>query len=176
MWNLTGHSGSTPNRLCKNQVVGNLLPHSPVMVPTHLQLAHVLGLEEPQFGGNVVDNVASVGEGAETPKQPGTPDSASEHPKSKHPSIEDIDLSHVDEPYRTRLCELLSKYPSMWSSATGEITLAEHRIDLKKGSMPITQQPYRAGFRKLEVIVQNVDKMLRAGVIEPAMSTWDSVV
>ena len=145
-------------------------------MPSHLQLAHVLGLEEPHLGGNVVDNVATVGEGDETPKQPGTPDSASEHPKSKHPSIEDIDLSHVDEPYRTRLCELLSKYYSMWFGALGEITLTEHLIDLKEGSKPIAQQPYRVGFREHKVIAQEVDKMLRVGVIEPAMSAWASPV
>ena len=173
---LIANFGSTPKRLCKNQVVGNLLPHPPVIVPTHLQLAHVLGLEEPQLGGNVVDNVATAGEGDETPKQTGTPDSTSEHPRSKHPSIEDIDLSHVDEPYRTRLCELLSKYSSMWSGALGEITLTEHRIDLKEGSKPLAQQPYRAGFREREVIAQEVEKMLRAGVIEPAMSAWASPV
>ena len=129
-------------------------------------------LEEPQPGGNFVDNVATANEGDGTSKQTGTPDSASEHPKCKPPSIEDIDLSHVDEPYRTQLRKLVVKYSSIWSGSLGEITLTEHSIDFKECSKPITQQAYLAGFRECEIIAQEVDKMLRAGVIEPAMSAW----
>ena len=64
----------------------------------------------------------------------------------------------------------------MWDGSLGEISTTEHRIDVIPGSKPLSQQPYRAGFREREFLALEMDKMLRAGVIEPAQSAWASPV
>ena len=61
----------------------------------------------------------------------------------------------------------------MWDGSLGEISTTEHRIDVIPGSKPVSQQPYRAG---LEFLASEIDKMLRAGVIELAQSAWASPV
>ena len=62
----------------------------------------------------------------------------------------------------------------MWDGSLGEISTTEHRIDVITVSKPVSQQPYRAGFREREFLASEIDKMLRAGVIEPAQSAWVS--
>ena len=41
---LVANFGTTPKRLVKNQVLGELLPHPTLVVPTHVKFAEVLGL------------------------------------------------------------------------------------------------------------------------------------
>jgi len=64
----------------------------------------------------------------------------------------------------------------MWSGRLGEITATHHRITLKPASVPTRQPPYRAGHKSRELITEQVDKMHKAGVIEPAQSEWTSPV
>ena len=91
-------------------------------------------------------------------------------------SVDELDLSHVEEKYRNRLRELLRRFSAMWDGSLSEISTTEHRIDVITGSKPIFQQPYRAGFREREFLESEIDKMLRAGVIEPSQSAWASPV
>ena len=58
----------------------------------------------------------------------------------------------------------------------GTVRVTEHRIKLKPGSEPVYSQPYRAGFKAREAEQEEVSKMLRQGVIEPATSEWASPV
>ena len=54
--------------------------------------------------------------------------------------------------------------------------MTEHKIDLKEGSEPYAQNAYRAGPKAREFEAQEIDRMLKAGVIEPAQSEWASPV
>ena len=54
--------------------------------------------------------------------------------------------------------------------------MTNHRIDLKEGTRPVHCQPYRAGPKSREIQQSEVDKMLKAGFIEPACSEWASLV
>ena len=70
----------------------------------------------------------------------------------------------------------LRKYSHIWNGSLGEITTIEHRIDLVPGSRPVSSVPYRAGPKAQKAEQDEVDRMLRAGVIEPAQSEWASPV
>ncbi|CDF40830.1 unnamed protein product [Chondrus crispus] len=64
----------------------------------------------------------------------------------------------------------------MWDGTLGEINTTVHRIELIPETRPIAQDPYRAGPKAREVEDAEVQKMLEAGVIEPAQSEWASPV
>jgi hypothetical protein len=51
-----------------------------------------------------------------------------------------------------------------------------HRIDLVPGAKPVQSQPYRAGPRAREAESVEVQRMLKAGVTEPASFEWASPV
>ena len=85
---------------------------------------------------------------------------------------ESVDLCHVDdESLREKILSMLSKHRDMWRPGhLGEITATEHRIELAPGTTPIRQAPYRQGHRGRDVHVEEITKMLEAGVIELATS------
>ena len=64
----------------------------------------------------------------------------------------------------------------MWDGSLGEIAATEHRIDLVPDARPIASPPYRAGLKAREAEQTEVNRMLEAGVIEPAQSAWASPV
>ena len=93
------------------------------------------------------------------------------------PSADDVDLSNLPEKYQDKVCSMLRKYSSIYDGTLGEIRVVEHRIDLKEGAEPFAQHPYRAGQKAREFEKQEIDRMLEAGVIEPAArSAWASPV
>ena len=69
---------------------------------------------------------------------------------------------------------MLSEFKDMWSGRLGKIDATNHRIDLKPGARPIYQAPYRAGPIAREKEKKDMDRMLRAGVIEPTSAEWAS--
>ena len=91
-------------------------------------------------------------------------------------TIDDIDLSYIPTEEQGRVRTMLQTYESMWSGTLGEITATTHHIDLKLGTHPIAQQPYRAGPHAREAEEAEVSRMLEAGVIVPAQSEWASPV
>ncbi|CAN8069585.1 unnamed protein product [Agarophyton chilense] len=145
----------------KNQVVATALPHHKVVVPTHISTAEVLGLTH--VGDTKEELQTPSGDQLQTAKDPES-------------LVDELDLAHVSEQYRTKIRSMLKKYTSMWSGKLGEISATEHHIDLVPGSRPIYQPPYRAGPRTRQIEEENVSKMLEEGVIEAAQSAWASPV
>ena len=64
----------------------------------------------------------------------------------------------------------------MFSGKLGTVHPTTHHIELKHGTAPIRQQPYRAGPEKREKIREQISYQLAAGVIEPAQSERASPV
>ena len=89
---------------------------------------------------------------------------------------DNVDLSHVPARNRDQIKTMLLKYSSMWSGELGEIKMTKHQIDTMPGTRPTAQNPYRAGPHAREAELKEVDRMLRAGVIEPSKSAWVSSV
>ena len=150
-----------PRRIQKNQIVATVLPHPTAALPTPIMFGEVLG---------VLDDKDPEDQGANA-KGP-TPVAGDAGPTK----FEDLDLEHVPEGARDRLRQTLKKYASMWDGSLGEIKTVEHHIDLSPGTRPMAQAPYRAGPKAREIEQMEVNRMLDAGVIEPAQSAWASPV
>ncbi|CAN8069508.1 unnamed protein product, partial [Agarophyton chilense] len=164
---LVANLGSTPQSLVKNQVIGSVMPHPTAMVATRLTAAYVLGLVHSKKGEEAAVQSPNDLESqpAETEKKP-VPTSHDRVDPVKE--LEELDLGHVLESHRESLREMLREFTTMWDGSLGEINTTEHRIDLWPNTRPVAQHPYRAGPKAREEEQFQVDKMLRAGVIEPA--------
>jgi len=90
--------------------------------------------------------------------------------------LEEIDLSNVPARLRDDVQALLTKNAHMLDGTLGSIEATKHRIDLLPGAEPIRQQPYRAGHHARDIIRDEVNRMLEAGVIRPSTSEWASPV
>ena len=77
---------------------------------------------------------------------------------------------------RGEVIAMLREFESMWSGHLGRINATQHRIELEPNSRPVYQPPYRAGPFARNIEKREVEKMLRAGVIEPSMAEWASHV
>jgi hypothetical protein len=60
----------------------------------------------------------------------------------------------------------------MWDRRLGHVQITSHRIELVNGASPVHAQPYRAKARAREAESSEVQRMLKAEVIEPATSEW----
>jgi Reverse transcriptase (RNA-dependent DNA polymerase) len=89
---------------------------------------------------------------------------------------EQVDLNHLLPRQREQMFEVLEGHRSMWDGRLGEVKATTHRIELKEGARPFRAHPYRAGPRAREAEAVEVQRMLKAGVIEPAHAEWASPV
>jgi len=82
----------------------------------------------------------------------------------------------VSEDQRSELTKILRKYADVFSKGEldlGETSLASHQIDTGD-ARPMRQTLRRQPHHLLQKIDENVQDMLRAGVIEPSCSPWTS--
>ena len=84
-------------------------------------------------------------------------------------TADNIEL-HVDEEFHPKKRKMLRKHESLWDGRLGQISATTHRIDLIPGARAFKSAPYRAGPKTRELEQFEVDKMLKAGVIEPSNS------
>jgi hypothetical protein len=84
----------------------------------------------------------------------------------------DLDLAHLTPQERKNVYQILVKHRSMWDGRLGHVQTTSHRIELVPGATPVHSQPYRAGARAREAESSEVQRMLKAKVIEPKTSEW----
>lgn len=60
---------------------------------------------------------------------------------AKPQSLEDVDLSHLDPPLRSKVRKMLEPFASMWSGHLGTIKVTEHRIPMRRGLTPSSRSP-----------------------------------
>ncbi|UYV70290.1 K02A2.6-like, partial [Cordylochernes scorpioides] len=72
---------------------------------------------------------------------------------------------------KEQLKQVLEKYEDLFSSGLGRSNLAKHRIDTE-GAKPIKHKPYRVSAKEREIIKEQIDEMLRDGIIRPSSSPW----
>ena len=94
----------------------------------------------------------------------------------KPATADDIPLTGVPPELETRVRDMLRKHEKMWSGELGNITTTEHPIDLVPNARPFKSPPFRAGPKMRELIDFEVNKQLKAGVIEPSQSEWAAPV
>ena len=147
----------------RNQLVGRVLPHPQVITTSALTTGEVLGIADPLEAEPL----------SETEDESPAPEPES---KETSPSAADLDLSHVPEKYREELRSMLEGFSSMYNGELGAINVTEHSIDLQPGTRPVHTNPYREGPKTREIVKAEVERQLKAGVIEPSQSAWASPV
>ncbi len=88
----------------------------------------------------------------------------------------DIPLPDLPRQYEPRVREMLRRHEDMWLGKLGNITVTEHAFDLVPGARPFKSPPFRAGPKTRELVQFEVNKQLKAGVIEPVQSEWAAPV
>lgn len=90
---------------------------------------------------------------------------------------EHVEVGAAYEYLRPEINSLLTEFTSMWDGHLGTIQTVKHRIDLDPPkAKPIHSAPYRAGPAARQLEREEIDKMLRMGVIEPAQTEWASPI
>lgn len=96
------------------------------------------------------------------------------------PSVFDVDsgfvLDHLEPEYKAQLKTLLIKYEDIFNDMPGRTNLGYHSIQLLPDAKPFKLSPYRVHPEKAELIKQELELMLRIGVIEPSSSPFASPV
>ena len=88
-----------------------------------------------------------------------------------------VNLEHVGDPeMRNRIMNMLDRHSNMWDGSLGEIKATSHRLAPEPGARPHREIPRRTGPSMRKRIAEEIQKMLHAGVVEPATSEWASPV
>jgi hypothetical protein len=175
--------------LPKGMVLGHALPHPQKIValvddyemPDHggmpgtsSRLESSKGSQKQAPGEDEKDIVPTVADtrafGSDPPPLPDRPEA------EERLGRESVDLDHLSPSERTAVLDLLEKHRSMWDGRLGHAHTTSHRIELTPGAKPVHCQPYRAGSRAREAESAEIQRMLKAGVIEPATAEWASPV
>ena len=85
-------------------------------------------------------------------------------------------LDHLPDRDREQLQRLLCQYSEIFNDNPGKTNLCTHKIELKPGTRPIRLSPYRVHPQKADQIRQELDLMIKMGVIEESNSPWASPV
>lgn len=77
---------------------------------------------------------------------------------------------HLADEDKTRLHQILSKFPRLFDGTMREITLVQNGIYLEQGYKPGRTMPYRTGLETLDIVKFEVERMLEMNVIGPYQS------
>ncbi|XP_068206168.1 uncharacterized protein [Palaemon carinicauda] len=72
------------------------------------------------------------------------------------------------------LVALFHEFPSITSDKPGRCTMLDHDIKLQSGGAPIKQAFYRTSQKKLGIMKEEVNYLIREGLAEPSASPWAS--
>ncbi|GFU00650.1 retrovirus-related Pol polyprotein from transposon 297 [Trichonephila clavipes] len=80
---------------------------------------------------------------------------------------------HLHDKQMDRLRELLNKYSKCFSNNPGLTNLVEHEIQLVS-DQPVRTKPYRMSHRQNEILKNEINRMLKLGIIEVGESDYMS--
>ncbi|GFX40590.1 retrovirus-related Pol polyprotein from transposon 412 [Trichonephila clavipes] len=80
---------------------------------------------------------------------------------------------HLHDKQRDRLRELLNKYSKCFSNNPGLTNLVEHEIQLVS-DQPVRTKPYRMSHRQNKILKNEINRMLKLGIIEVGESDYMS--
>ncbi|UYV65911.1 hypothetical protein LAZ67_3005874 [Cordylochernes scorpioides] len=103
--------------------------------------------------------------------------------KTDHQAVSSIDLNFDINPdlsseERNQVLMLLYEYKEMFAAPddyNGRTHLVRHKIKTNS-DIPIRKNPYRVSLREREIINNQIDKMLKKGIISHSSSPWASPV
>jgi hypothetical protein len=85
---------------------------------------------------------------------------------------EAVQLGHLPAADSAEILGMLQKRRSMWNGRLSQVHSTAHRIDLIPVQKPVRCQPYRAGPKSRALESAEIQRMLKAEVIEPETSEW----
>jgi len=147
-----------------NQITLMLPMHNPfgkeIIVPDnvcvgHLELSNEIEIKEFESNDKASDSINSLDKDLELKKVT-------------------IGNDDVSQDQKEQLISLLEEFKDLFASErTGTTDLVEHRIDTKDHK-PINQPPFRASQETRRMIEEQVEKMLKADIIQKSKSPWAS--
>ncbi|KAI2645035.1 Transposon Ty3-G Gag-Pol polyprotein [Labeo rohita] len=90
------------------------------------------------------------------------------------PVVVDVN-PHLSAAQKTELQHLVSQFTDMFSSQPGQTNVVQHDIRTPPGVI-VRQRPYRVPEARRQAIEEEVQQMLKLGVIEPSRSPWSSPI
>ena len=92
--------------------------------------------------------------------------------------INDTDLSHLKNDEQLRLTNLLYKYHNAIAvdDDIGRANFTEQEIFIKENEPPIYCAQYRIPYAARKIVDEQVQKLLKQGVIEPSKSPWSAPI
>ncbi len=76
---------------------------------------------------------------------------------------------------KTELQHLVGQFPDVFSSTPGRTQILQHEIRTPPGNI-VRQRPYRVPEARRQAIEEEIQQMLKLGVIEPSNSPWSSPI
>ena len=96
-----------------------------------------------------------------------------------HGATIDLRLSAINEEEAQELKELLNQYTDVFVGPDGRLgctDLLQHTIRTDPEQPPISQRPYKVGYKARQIIEEQVNELLAQGLIKPSDSPWASPV
>jgi hypothetical protein len=163
------NSSEKDRKLPKGMVLGLALPHPTGIVALTELDPKPLAKPSPT-GLQIALSPEKYAIGLDPPPLPDRPDVEGTLWKS------DLDLAHLTPQDVEKVLAMLTKHRTMWDGRLGQVHSTVHRIQLTPGAKPAYSQHYRAGAKAREAESAEIQRMLKAEVIEPATSEWASPV
>ncbi|CAF1481864.1 unnamed protein product [Rotaria sordida] len=88
-------------------------------------------------------------------------------------NLSDTELSNDQ---KNQLQQLIKKYSDVFTDKPGKTMKLKHQINIKEGTRPLNAAPYRCAPSRRKIIGDNINEMLKAGIITPSNSPWSSPV
>ena len=81
----------------------------------------------------------------------------------------------LTEEQKREVWDLLEEFQDIFSDIPGRTKLAEHKVELTT-SKPIHVKPYPMPYAKRKEVSEEIEKMLKVGIIEPSSSPYNSPI
>lgn len=89
----------------------------------------------------------------------------------------DFQVGNLTSDQRKQLDSLLEEYQDLFLPVIpGSAKGVQHEIEIEKGIKPIFQRPYSIPFSRKKVAKEEVEKMLKSGVVRSSKSPWSSPI
>ena len=86
----------------------------------------------------------------------------------------DVKLAHLTDLQKDKMKCLLNDYEGVVSNKPGCTDIVEHRIILRQDAKPVSMSPYRMSPASKEKLEEEVQNLLKDGLIEQSVSEWSS--
>lgn len=83
-----------------------------------------------------------------------------------------INMENSSGAHRDELIYTLEPLQTTWYGSLGRFNISKHRIQLQTGTVLSCKHPSSSGQAQIALEKVEIDRLFKAGVIEPATSKW----